>query len=206
MDSCYSTHRRIPKQERGARRVAQLLEASDSEFAEVGYDAATMRGIAKRAGASIGAIYQYFPNKEAVGSALRTRYVNEMEVEWTELEQATAGLSVGKRIETFVDAMIRFMDGHPACIAILDAPKNSKRNKKTSDRIRMRIANLFRARRPAVSQEEAYRVAFVTLQLIKTMNALYAEAKPQERLEIVKEYKFALVAYLEKRWLNLEKQ
>jgi hypothetical protein len=35
--------------------------------------------------------------------------------------------------------------------------------------------------------------------MIKSMNALYADAKPQERPEIVKEYKVALTAYLEKR-------
>jgi hypothetical protein len=35
--------------------------------------------------------------------------------------------------------------------------------------------------------------------MIKSMNALYAEARPQERLEIVKEYKLALTAYLAER-------
>jgi AcrR family transcriptional regulator len=71
MDSGISINRRIPQQERGGRRVRELLEAGASEFAEVGYDAATMKAIAKRAGASIGAVYQYFPNKESVVSALR---------------------------------------------------------------------------------------------------------------------------------------
>jgi hypothetical protein len=31
------------------------------------------------------------------------------------------------------------------------------------------------------------------------MNTLYSEAKPQERTEVVREYKLALTAYLEKR-------
>jgi hypothetical protein len=35
--------------------------------------------------------------------------------------------------------------------------------------------------------------------MVKGMNALYAGARPQERLEIVKEYELALTAYLEKR-------
>jgi AcrR family transcriptional regulator len=199
MGSCFSMNRRIPKQDRGERRVAELLEAAASEFADVGYDIATTKAIAKRAGASIGAVYQYFPNKEAVASALRRQYVNEMEEHWLKIEEATAGLSVNDRTESFVDGMIRFMEEHPACIAILDAPADSKRDKKTRDRLRDRLANVFRTRRPAVSQEQAYRVACVSLQLIKSMNALYAEAKPQERIEIVKEYKFALRAFLEKR-------
>jgi len=98
--------------------------------------------------------------------------------------------------------MIRFMEEHPASITILDAPTNSKRDKQTRDRLRLRLANVFRMRRPAVSREQAYRVACVSLQMIKSMNALYAETKPQERREIAKEYKLALAAYLEKRLLS----
>ena len=192
-------NRRIPQQERGERRVAELLEAAAVEFAEVGYDAATMKAIAKRAGASIGAVYQYFPSKEAVVSALRTRYVNEMEEQWIKLEEATSGLSVRERTQNFIEVMIRFMEDHPAYGTVLDAPADSKRDKKTRDRLHERLANVFRTRRPAVSQEQAYRVACVSLQLIKSMNALFVEAKLQERREIVEEYKFVLTAYLEKR-------
>jgi AcrR family transcriptional regulator len=199
MDSGMSVNRRIPQQERGERRVAELLEAAAFELAEVGYYAATMKAIAKRAGASIGAVYQYFPNKEAVVSALRTRYVKEMEEQWIKLEEATAGLPVRERTQSFIEVMIRFMEDHPAYVAILDTPADSKRDKKIRDRLRERLSNVFRTRRPAVSQEQAYRVACVSLQMIKSMNALYAEAKPVERLEIVKEYKLALTAYLEKR-------
>jgi AcrR family transcriptional regulator len=206
MDSDNSTNRRIPQQQRGERRVAELLEAAASEFAEVGYEAATMTAIAKRASASIGAIYQYFPNKAAVVSALRTQYVNEMEERWMKLEEATAGLSVRQRTQSFVDAMIRFMVEHPSYITILDATTDSKRDKETRDRLRARLANVLRTRRPAVSREQAYRVACVSLQMIKSMNALYAEAKPQERLEIVKEYKLALTVYLEKRLLYRAEQ
>ena len=157
-----------------------------------------MRAIARRASASIGAIYQYFPNKQAVVSELRSRYVNEMEERWMKIEEATAGLSIKERTQSFVDAMIRFMVEHPGYITILDAPADSKLDKETSDRLRARLVNIFRTRRPAVSQDRAYRVACVSLQMIKSMNALYAEAKPRERLEIVKEYKLALTSYLEK--------
>jgi len=199
MDSVIMVNRRIPQQERGERRVAELLEAAASEFAEVGYEAATMKAIAKRAGASIGAVYQYFPNKAAVVSALRTQYVNEMEERWIHLEEATAGLSLKERTQGFVDVMIRFMEDRPAYITIMDAPADSRRDKKTRDRLRERLASVFRFQGPALSQEQAYRVASVSLQMIKSMNTLYTDAKPQERLEIAKEYKLALTAYLEHR-------
>jgi len=202
MDSGISVERRIPQQERGERRVRDLLEAAAAEFAEVGYEAATMKAIATRAGASIGAVYQYFPNKEAVVRALRTQYVLEMEEHWRKLEETTAGLSIKERAHRFIDMMIGFMEKHPAYATIIDAPIDSKRDKKTRDRLREQLADVFRTRRPAVSQEQAYRVACVSLQIIKGMNALYAEARPEERVEIVKEYKLALAAYLAERWAS----
>ena len=79
MSSTMSSPRRAPQQERGERRVAQLLDAAASLLAEVGYDAATMTEIADRAKASIGTVYQYFPNKPAIVLALRSQYVAEME-------------------------------------------------------------------------------------------------------------------------------
>lgn len=194
-----SVNRRIPQQERGERRVAELLQAAAAEFAEVGYDAATMKAIAKRAGASIGAVYQYFPSKKAIVSALRIQYVNEMEERWIKLEEAGSGMSIQERTQNFIEAMIRFMEDHPAYGTILDAPADSKRDKKVRDRLRERLANVIRTRRPAISQEQTYRVACVVLQLIKGMNALFTETRPQQRREIVEEYKFVLTAYLEKR-------
>jgi AcrR family transcriptional regulator len=199
MGSDISISRRIPQQERGEKRVADLLEAAASELAKVGYDSTTMKAIAKRAGASVGAVYQYFPDKEAVFSALRTQYANEMEGRWISLEKVTAGSSVKERTEGFVDMMVRFMEEHPAYIPVLDAPVNSKRDEKIRGQLRDRLVHAFLTRRPGISRGHACRVASVSLQMIKSMSTLYASARPRERPEIVKEYKIALTAYLEKR-------
>jgi AcrR family transcriptional regulator len=194
-----STGRRVPQQERSERRVAQLLEAAASVLAEVGYDAATMTEIAERAGASIGAVYQYFPNKEAIVLALRTQYGNEMREHWTRLEAFTPEMSVRQIAHRFVDIMIRFIEEHPAYFAVLDAPVKYRRDPEARHRLRERLADVFRSRRPALSPERAYRIANISLQIIKSMNALYADANSREREELVKEYKLALAAYLESR-------
>jgi AcrR family transcriptional regulator len=69
-----TTLRRQPRQERGTRRIAELLDAADRVFAAVGYEAATTNAIAREAGASVGSLYQFFPDKEALLRALTTRY------------------------------------------------------------------------------------------------------------------------------------
>ena len=202
MDSDNSVHRRVPRQERAEQRVAELLDAAASELAEVGYDAATMKAIAIRAGASIGAAYQYFPNKEALVGALRERYAIEMEKRWAHREETSVGRSIREGTEGFVDMMVNFLDEHPAWIAILDAPTDSRRDRRTRDQLRERLAQGFCARRPAISHEQACLVASIALQMIKSMNALYAAARPQERSAIVMEYKLVLTAYLERRLMS----
>src|ERR1700737_822831 len=60
-------------QQRGQRRVNQLLDAADAVFAEIGYERATTNAISKYAGVSPGTFYQFFPNKQVVEESLATR-------------------------------------------------------------------------------------------------------------------------------------
>jgi len=59
-----------PQQERSTRRLAGFLDAAAKLFAEVGYEAATMTAVAERSGSSIGALYNYFPDKQSIAFTL----------------------------------------------------------------------------------------------------------------------------------------
>lgn len=69
------TFRSQPKQQRGRQRVDAILNAASEVFAEVGYESATTIQIAARANTSVGSLYQFFSNKEAILRALVERYV-----------------------------------------------------------------------------------------------------------------------------------
>jgi AcrR family transcriptional regulator len=191
--------RRVPQQERGERRVADLLEAAAAVIAEHGYEAATMTEIAERAGASIGAMYQYFPNKEAVVRALRAQYGDEMQARWTPLLEDAARLTVKQLVDRIFEVLVEFMESRPAYIPLLSAPFNYNRDPAARNRLREHFAALFRQKRPELTTEEAFRVANVTLQVVKGMNPLYADAKAKERQELVQEFKQVLTAYLSSR-------
>lgn len=64
-----------PKQKRGEQRVSAILDAASEVIAEVGYEAATIVNIAARAKTSVGSLYQFFSNKQAILNALVERYV-----------------------------------------------------------------------------------------------------------------------------------
>lgn len=70
------TLRRVPTQDRGRARVEAILDAAEVVFADAGYDNATTEAIAQNAGASIGSLYQFFPNKRALFEAVSTRYLD----------------------------------------------------------------------------------------------------------------------------------
>jgi AcrR family transcriptional regulator len=191
----------VPQQERGERRVAALLDAAAAVIAEVGYEAATMTAVAERAGASIGAVYQYFPNKEAVVRALRAQYGDEMDTRWGRLvdDMDVAGLDTAQLVDRMFDAVVDFIESRPAYIPLLSAPRSFKRDPAARNRLRGHFATLFRRMQPALTPADAFRVANVAVQLVKAMNPLYAEAGPKERQAVVREFKLVLVAYLTER-------
>jgi AcrR family transcriptional regulator len=57
--------------------VQAILEAAAQVFQRHGYAAGTTNRIAERAGVSIGTLYQYFPNKDAILVALVHRHIAE---------------------------------------------------------------------------------------------------------------------------------
>src|SRR5690348_11216780 len=70
--------RRAPAQERGQQRVERILDAAAQEFARVGYESATTNAIARRAKTSVGSLYQFFVNKEAILEGLTERYRRQL--------------------------------------------------------------------------------------------------------------------------------
>lgn len=70
--------RKLPQQDRSKFTVDAILTATAHILTEVGYDKASTNRIAERAGISIGSLYQYFPNKASLITALRDRHVSSM--------------------------------------------------------------------------------------------------------------------------------
>jgi AcrR family transcriptional regulator len=58
--------RKRPRQERSERLVADVLEAAVRVLAREGAQRFTTARVAEEAGVSVGSLYQYFPNKEAI--------------------------------------------------------------------------------------------------------------------------------------------
>jgi AcrR family transcriptional regulator len=64
--------RKRPQQERSTRMVADILEAAVRVLVREGAPRFTASRVAEAAGVSVGSLYQYFPNKEAILFRLQT--------------------------------------------------------------------------------------------------------------------------------------
>lgn len=69
--------RKRPVQQRSVETVERICVAAARIFDERGYHATTTNHIAEAAGVSVGSLYQYFPNKDALLVALAERHLAE---------------------------------------------------------------------------------------------------------------------------------
>lgn len=98
--------RRKPRQVRAELTRDRILTAAAHIFAEHGYAAGTTNRIAERARISIGSLYQYFPNKDAILAELLIRHIDRGT--WTgaddlDLSPGTLGATVRALVRDAID-------------------------------------------------------------------------------------------------------
>jgi AcrR family transcriptional regulator len=100
--------RKRPSQARSRDTVGAILRAAAQVFAAHGYAAGTTNRIAERAGVSIGSLYEYFPNKDALLVALMEAHVAEGQaiLARAAAETAVAADPLPVVVRRFVEAMV----------------------------------------------------------------------------------------------------
>lgn len=95
------SYRKIPTQARAKASVDAILEATAQILQQDGVGALTTNAIAEKAGVSIGTLYQYFPDKNAILIALARQ-------ELAETSQAVAAsVSGAEQVDEAVDPLRR---------------------------------------------------------------------------------------------------
>jgi AcrR family transcriptional regulator len=197
MPSTLSSAVRVaPQQDRSSRRLAGFLDAAAELFVEVGYEAATMTAIAEQSGSSIGALYNYFQDKQAIALTLLNQYAQELETHWKPLMENIDNLSPREFANLFIERITELVRQRPAYLRLLSAPVRLRRDPAAKRALRVMIANAFRVKNPSLSEERSVLAANVSLQMVRGMMTLYAEADPRGKDPVVKEFKKALTLYL----------
>lgn len=113
--------RKKPLQERSRQTVAAILSAAAQVLERHGYAGASTDAIALRAGVSVGSVYQYFPNKDAILVVLVERHMEEGSALLRGLldEARDEVLDLEVLIGRFVDAMMALHCSEPKLHRVL---------------------------------------------------------------------------------------
>ncbi|MFI1186417.1 TetR family transcriptional regulator [Streptomyces californicus] len=146
-------------QKRAARTRRTVLEAAADEFAERGYEGASLQGVAWRAATSIGALTFHFRNKTALAEEVRTAGSARFALCLEELPPAGEPL---RELRTLVCALVRLAHEDPFVRAArrleADAPEDAPPLSEIwLPVLRARLDRAHRARRlrPGVAPEDA---------------------------------------------------
>ena len=159
-------------------------------------EAATMTAIAERSASSIGALYNYFPDKQAIALTLVNQYGQEAEAYWKPLIEQAAKLTHREFADLFIERITDLVRQRPAYLSLVTAPVRFRRPPAAKKALWAAFGNAFRAKNPSLSEEQSVLAAKVTLQMVSGLMMLYAEAAPKGKDLVVDEFKKVLTSYL----------
>jgi AcrR family transcriptional regulator len=192
----------MPKQERGERRMQRLLDAAEQTFAELGYKAATTNEIAARAQTSIGTLYRFFPNKEAIVQHLGERYIQEVHALHEKMFQPeVATMPLAEMIDRLVDPIVELKSAHPGLVSLFIGPHAALQIPAEIqillDESALHIEKLWMRRFPHLNAETCHLYAVISFQIRQTFLSLAFSSPTLSQEQIIKELKTNLFRYLE---------
>jgi AcrR family transcriptional regulator len=196
--------RRVPQQIRSQRRVEKILRAATDVFAEVGFEHATTNAIAEHADVSIGSLYQFFPNKAAILSALNDRCLTELrDVLGSAFDGALASgsetLSVNDLIDRIVDALAEFQCRIGPLMGVLTSFRSSEFSR-TEDSLNFEVGRrvewLLARHFPHVPLERCAVIACVVVSATDAVFCRVAVSDEATQERLVAEVRTMLKAYI----------
>ena len=154
---------RRPRQQRAQHKVELILEAAMRLLDKGGLAALTTNAVAETAGVSIGTLYQYFPNKEAILEALAEREFAELSARVLTVLQDRSVASPQERIGRILRAVTASYGERPRVQRLVVETSLAGSARRVAPLVEQILRLLTSADRPpnAVPMTEAEAEAFV---------------------------------------------
>jgi AcrR family transcriptional regulator len=188
------------RQARGQRRIAAILEAAAALFTSRGVEGTTMSAIAAESGTSIGSLYQFFPNREALVEALAEQYL----ADWQRMRGGLTTLrprALRASIDAGIDARVKFHLDHAAVSRLLETNTSTARAiHELQTELGSAVAFLS-SYGPGIRKETLRRYARMVNAMVNgVMNTIvYGTLSAAQRGALIDELKTVVHAYVEKR-------
>lgn len=194
--------RRQPRQLRAQRRIEAILDAAERLFALMGYEATSTNQIATEARTSIGSLYQFFPNKEAILRALVARSQEQMRdvLEGVFASDPQDELSPDELLDRLLDPLIAlYARGYRMLALFVALPRTgdgAQAGEPLVEEIVLRLDARLARRMPGLSAERRELSVRMIVETVRALMPLMTSAEGQVRPEAVTELKRMLRAYI----------
>ena len=188
--------RRRPQQARAALRRASFLEVAARLIGDVGYEAVTMKAIAEAADASIGTLYDYFPDKQTLALALLAQYADELDAYWAAVLEEPSISSENAFADFLVEAVLGFVRTRPAYLPLIGSPVTYSRSTAARQPLRNTIAKALQKTSQRLTDERAHIAANVIVELIRALLSIYKRGSPLDRQIAVEEFRKLMRLYV----------
>jgi AcrR family transcriptional regulator len=173
--------RKSPQQERSQVTVDAIMTAAAQVLVRDGYGRANTGLIAQAAGVSIGSVYQYFPNKDAIFSELLRRELDAIVMRTAAALSAAIDGSLAERVRAAVGAILASKAENPDLHRVLKTELgrlDGARLLKALNRRSLELtADVLAAHRTEIHFAEPARAAFLVVNAIEgVVQAIVAES------------------------------
>lgn len=165
--------RKSPRQQRSQQTVDTILQATARVLAEYGYAGTNTNLIAETAGVSVGSLYQYFPNKNALIAALHDRHDKQMLALIDEVLDGNPAATLRERVAAIVAASLHAHLLEPALHRVLerefplfDQPRDHSR---ADQDIHRRMRHLLELHREEIAQQDRELATYVVLRIMESL-------------------------------------
>jgi AcrR family transcriptional regulator len=192
-----------PRQARSAETVDRILDAAELVLYRQGVDATTTQDIASSADISVGRLYYWFPDKDAVVRAVIERSAQLVRVFLEEAIVNTPDRTTPAMLQRMTESLGAFVLQHPGTLAVLGAnPLPGEAGNVLYQRFIDLAAAIVDARVPDVTDRERQLVAVTSVRLVLTMldeHVRRNDGGPADS-SALEEAAYALSAYLYSRY------
>lgn len=167
------TPRKAPRQARSQHMVEQILQATARILEERGYAGMNTNAVAARAGVSVGSVYQYFPNKDSLITALHERHGAQMYAAIDAVLAGAAARTLREHLAAMVHAWLAAHQVEPELHKVLekefpffDAPTQDSPADNNSFQ---RILHMLEAHRDEIGQPDLDLATWVLLRMMESL-------------------------------------
>ncbi len=162
--------RKFPQQERARATVEAIIVATAQILTEQGFETLTTVRIAERAGVSVGSLYQYFPNKQALAAAVVDHYSEKLATVFIQTLERHSHRTLAETVNALIEAAFVAHPHEPAVhrmlIELVPRVGRVERSREISVRIAQTIERVIAMHRQEIAPDLNFADAAIFIETI----------------------------------------